>query len=159
MHGRQTPVLQNLAHPPRLIPPCLNPHHLLLVALRLTILLHQRPRLCNRNHNRSPNRSLNLRHRLRRRYNSLLSDSQARMYRMPIPGTRITPSTPKIKVHHLHQSLSPIHRVNKMDSNERMVMERPAAKLRSWSPRRSELDTAASAVRRIARAKVGARFV
>lgn len=61
----------------------LNSHHPLLEALRL---LHQRSCLCI--HNRSHS------HRLRRRCNSLLSDSHAHMYRMPnIPGTRITPST------------------------------------------------------------------
>lgn len=152
MHGKQTLVLQNLAHQPRFIPLCLNPRHLLLAVLHLTILLHQCPRKYSH--------SLNLRHRhrLRRRYNNLLSDSQARMYRMPIPGTHITLSTLKVKVLHLHQFLSRTHQVSKMDLNERMAMER-RVKLRSWSPRRSELDTAASAVRRIARARADARFV
>ncbi|KAG2135620.1 hypothetical protein BD769DRAFT_1711225 [Suillus cothurnatus] len=55
-------------------------------------------------------------------HKNLLSDSQAHMYHMPIPGTHIT---------HLHWFLGHIHQMSKVDLNECMVMVRPAVKLRS----------------------------
>ncbi|KIK39627.1 hypothetical protein CY34DRAFT_324555 [Suillus luteus UH-Slu-Lm8-n1] len=108
------------SHPPRLIPLCLNSHHLLLEALRLT-------------NPASTSAFTPVRPQLQAQAQAPPQVHQFSFGQpLPnIPGTqaRITPSTLKVKVLHTHQFLRRIHRVSKTDeSNERMVMERPAAK-------------------------------
>jgi hypothetical protein len=139
MHGSQILLLRNPGHQVRIVPLRVK-FHLLFLVLCLNSLLH--PRL--------PNRSRNHRHRHR-----LHLDRQARMCTAIIPVTHTTPSPLKIKVFHLHQFPNRTHRV-RMGSSERMAMERMLVKLRSWSHRRSDLDTAASAVRRTVRARADA---